>query len=84
MLRPHYSTATPTPPTTTHELLSPLPHQVAHQLCVELHGEAALTHRRIQVRTFNLKRVSAMRELEPSNIDQMVAIKGMVTRCVST
>ncbi|KAH9123289.1 hypothetical protein AeMF1_005676 [Aphanomyces euteiches] len=36
---------------------------------------------RIQVRPFNLKEVQAMRNLNPSDIDQLVALRGMITRC---
>ncbi|ETV96261.1 hypothetical protein H310_10440 [Aphanomyces invadans] len=36
---------------------------------------------RIQVRPFNLKEVQAMRNLNPSDIDQLVSLQGMVTRC---
>jgi DNA replication licensing factor MCM4 len=39
------------------------------------------TFARIQVRTFNLKETRAMRLLNPSDIDKMVAVRGMVTRC---
>ena len=35
----------------------------------------------IQVRTFNLKETRAMRDLNPSDIDKLVAVRGMVTRC---
>ena len=35
---------------------------------------------RIQVRTFNLKEHSRMRNLNPSDVDQLVAIRGMVIR----
>ena len=42
-------------------------------------GEEAFT--RIQVRTFNLRETRAMRNLNPSDIDKMVAVRGMVTRC---
>ena len=36
---------------------------------------------RIQVRVFNLRQVKHMRDLGPADIDQMVSIRGMVTRC---
>ncbi|RHY89256.1 hypothetical protein DYB31_008247 [Aphanomyces astaci] len=36
---------------------------------------------RIQVRPFNLKEVQAMRNLNPSDIDQLVSLQGMITRC---
>lgn len=35
---------------------------------------------RVQVRPFNLREKQAMRDLGPSNIDQLVAIRGMVIR----
>lgn len=35
----------------------------------------------IQVRPFNLSDLSPMRNLNPSDIDQLVCLKGMVTRC---
>ncbi|KDO22415.1 hypothetical protein SPRG_11368 [Saprolegnia parasitica CBS 223.65] len=38
---------------------------------------------RIQVRPFNLKDKQAMRNLNPADIDQLVSLKGMVTRCSS-
>lgn len=41
------------------------------------------TFTRIQVRTFNLRETRAMRNLNPSDIDKMVAIRGMVTRCTA-
>lgn len=34
----------------------------------------------IQVRTFNLKDRKAMRDLNPADIDQMICVRGMVTR----
>jgi DNA replication licensing factor MCM4 len=40
----------------------------------------ALQNARIQVRTFNLKDVKTMRDLNPQDIDQMVAVRGMITR----
>ena len=35
----------------------------------------------LEVRPFNLVEKHAMRNLNPSDIDRMVAVKGMVTRC---
>ena len=35
----------------------------------------------IQVRTFNLRMSRRMRDLDPSHIDQLLSIKGMVIRC---
>lgn len=37
----------------------------------------------IQVRTFGLDKLYAMRDLDPVNIDQLVSIRGMVVRCSS-
>ncbi|CAM9351382.1 unnamed protein product [Ascophyllum nodosum] len=42
--------------------------------------EELLGARRIQVRTYNLREVKPLRSLDPQNIDQMVAIRGMVIR----
>ena len=36
---------------------------------------------RIQVRTFGLMKFERMRDLEPTHIDQLLCIKGMVIRC---
>ncbi|KAF0683439.1 Aste57867_24564 [Aphanomyces stellatus] len=36
---------------------------------------------RIQVRPFNLKEIQAMRNLNPADIDQLVSLRGMITRC---
>ena len=38
---------------------------------------------RIQVRTFGLKDLQNMRDLDPVNIDQLISIRGMVVRCSS-
>ncbi|TDH73176.1 hypothetical protein CCR75_002333 [Bremia lactucae] len=35
----------------------------------------------LQVRPYNLREVSPMRHLNPADIDQLVCLKGMVTRC---
>nr|WCZ58672.1 DNA replication licensing factor MCM4 [Seculamonas ecuadoriensis] len=40
-------------------------------------------HRQVQCRMFNLQRSKPMRDLDPSDIDQLVSIRGMVTRCSS-
>jgi DNA replication licensing factor MCM4 len=45
----------------------------------ERFGDA--TSKRIIVRTFNLKESTDMRSLDPSNIDQMICLRGMVIRC---
>ncbi|TYZ51087.1 hypothetical protein PybrP1_009548 [[Pythium] brassicae (nom. inval.)] len=42
---------------------------------------AAEDDARLQVRPFNLSDLSPMRNLNPSDIDQLVCLKGMVTRC---
>lgn len=34
----------------------------------------------IQVRTYNLLHAKAMRDLNPSDIDQMICVRGMITR----
>ena len=36
---------------------------------------------RFQVRTYNLQETKPMRDLNPSDIDKLVAVRGMVTRC---
>ncbi|CAK9021727.1 DNA replication licensing factor MCM4 (Minichromosome maintenance protein 4) (AtMCM4) [Durusdinium trenchii] len=56
-----------------------------HEVFGEIHGEEALrdletTGKRIQVRTYNLHRISRMRGLDPENIDEMVALRGMIIR----
>lgn len=37
----------------------------------------------IQVRTFNLRDSKAMRDLNPSDIDQMICVRGMITRATA-
>ena len=62
----------------------PLFDQVANEHFAEKvlpEGEEHFT--RVQVRTFNLKVTRAMRDLNPSDIDKLVAVRGMVTRCSS-
>ena len=44
-----------------------------------LYGQDIL--QKIQVRTFGLRELEHMRDLDPSNIDQLLTIKGMVIRC---
>jgi len=39
------------------------------------------SYKPIQVRTFNLRTTRRMRDLDPSHIDQLMSIKGMVIRC---
>lgn len=38
---------------------------------------------RIQVRVYNLNTVRRMRDLNPSDVDTLVCVRGMVTRCSS-
>ena len=62
----------------------PLFDQVANEHFAEKvlpEGEEMFT--RVQVRTFNLRETRAMRDLNPSDIDKLVAVRGMVTRCSS-
>lgn len=40
-------------------------------------------NQKIQVRTFALREVERMRDLDPSHIDQLLTIRGMVIRCSS-
>ena len=62
----------------------PLMDVVANEHFVErVLPEHEETFTRIQVRTFNLRDISAMRDLNPSDIDKMVCIRGMVTRCTA-
>ncbi|CAN0494172.1 unnamed protein product, partial [Ectocarpus sp. 8 AP-2014] len=42
--------------------------------------EELMGSRRIQVRTYNLREVKPLRNLDPQHIDQMVALRGMVIR----
>ena len=63
----------------------PIMDLVVHQEFLQQRGdpvadEAAMGGHRIQVRPFNLQDVHKLRNLDPSNIDQLVAITGMVTR----
>jgi DNA replication licensing factor MCM4 len=59
----------------------PIMDLVVHQELSRLYGEPSGSQRRIQVRTYNLRTVSLMRDLDPSHIDQMISLSGMVTRC---
>lgn len=38
------------------------------------------TKRKFQVRLFNLRRVAKMRDLNPEDVDHLVALRGMVRR----
>lgn len=61
----------------------PIMDLAVHQLFVEgiEGGEESLPEgARIQARPYNLQDVHQLRELDPSNIDQLVAVQGMVTR----
>jgi DNA replication licensing factor MCM4 len=61
----------------------PIMDLVVHQELTSLFGEPQ-SQRRVQVRTFNLKEVRPMRDLNPTEIDQLVSLKGMVSRCSHT
>ena len=60
----------------------PIMDLVVHEEYAKLFGDDFLsqTLRRIQVRTFNLDKVKRMRDLDPSDIDQLVALHGMIIR----
>ncbi len=58
----------------------PIMDLVVHQEFTQLYGEAELQHNRIQVRTFNLIDSRTMRDLNPSDIDQLVSVRGMIIR----
>ncbi len=58
----------------------PIMDLVVHQEYTTLFGQDALQNTRIQVRTFNLLETKTMRDLNPQDIDQMVSVKGMITR----
>eukprot|EP00743_Colponemidia_sp_Colp-15_P005150 GILK01005544.1.p1 GENE.GILK01005544.1~~GILK01005544.1.p1 ORF type:complete len:819 (-),score=120.80 GILK01005544.1:121-2577(-) len=51
-----------------------------NQVFVDLHPERKQDPRRIQVRPFNLRTTMKMRDLNPTDIDQGVSIKGIVIR----
>ncbi|KAI3805709.1 hypothetical protein L1987_28327 [Smallanthus sonchifolius] len=42
-----------------------------------------LSEKHIQTRVFNLKNTTSMRNLNPSDIEKMVSLKGMIIRCSS-
>ena len=58
----------------------PIMDLVVHQQFTQLYGESELQHNRIQVRTFNLMESRTMRDLDPSDIDQLVSVRGMIIR----
>ena len=58
----------------------PIMDLVVHQEFTQLYGEGELQHNRIQVRTFNLREPKTMRDLNPTDIDQLVSITGMIIR----
>lgn len=49
----------------------------------EEEGEEEEDYERLQVRIFNLRNIKSMRDLNPSDIDQLIAIHGMITRVSS-
>ena len=61
----------------------PIMDLVVHQEYVALFGEESLENRRIQVRTYNLAEHKSMRDLDPKDIAQMVAVRGMIVRTSS-
>lgn len=54
---------------------------VVYEEFTRLFPDAREEDARIQVRPFNLSDLSPMRQLNPADIDQLVCLKGMVTRC---
>lgn len=54
---------------------------VVYEEFMKLFPDAREEDARIQVRPFNLSDLSPMRQLNPADIDQLVCLKGMVTRC---
>jgi DNA replication licensing factor MCM4 len=58
----------------------PLMDYLIDEIFHELYSDVEMSNR-IQVRVFNLKEVHHMRLLDPQNIDQLICIRGMVTRC---
>ena len=59
----------------------PIMDLVVDQVFKRQFGEGSLHDHRIQVRTFNLRECHPVRDLDPTDIDQMIAIRGMVLRC---
>eukprot|EP00948_MAST-09A_sp_MAST-9A-sp1_P001448 g1448.t1 len=62
----------------------PLMDWAVFQIYKELFGEEdplVQSTKRIQVRTFNLSSQESMRNLNPSHVNQLVAVRGMITRC---
>ena len=58
----------------------PIMDLVVHEEYTRMFGEPP-AQRRIQVRPFGLLESKPMRDLNPTDIDQMVSLSGMVTRC---
>ena len=59
----------------------PIMDLVVYEEFTRIFGKDSLGGQRIQVRTFNLFALTKMRDLTPSDIGQMIAINGMITRC---
>lgn len=57
----------------------PIMDLAVHQLFTDEGGEVQ-DNQRIQARPFNLQDVHQLRDLDPSHIDQLIAVQGMVTR----
>jgi DNA replication licensing factor MCM4 len=53
---------------------------VVKEIFQSLYPSADNTINLVQVRPFNLAEVKSVREMEPSDIDRLVAVRGMVTR----
>eukprot|EP00975_Prorocentrum_lima_P052825 11074191-Prorocentrum_lima.AAC.1 len=57
---------------------------VVNQEYTALFGAEVAQDKRLQVRIFNLKEVSPMRNLNPEHIDTLIAVKGMIVRTSPT
>lgn len=57
-----------------------IPHldRITYQMYAELHGEE--TDDRVQIRTSGLREVTQLRDINPSDIDRLIALRGMVIR----
>jgi hypothetical protein len=64
-----------------HEIIPVFDKVINERIFPRLIGEVEYPN--IQVRTYGLKDIRNMRDLDPNNIDQLISIKGMVVRCSS-
>jgi DNA replication licensing factor MCM4 len=62
-----------------HEVI-PIMDNVVNSEYIRMFGETDLGANKIQVRTYNLGKVQRMRALDPTHIDQLISIKGMIVR----